>query len=138
MAVRHAVRTGVRSVSTSTARKRSMSGTRPESRRAERRSRTRRAIAKAALASSTLLICAIPTATSSADFTVRRSERRAFIGEQVARGAAARRAPCLDRDVDRHDLLDLPAAAGGGGRETAGPLVPVGPDLHPRQRDGEG
>ena len=42
------------------------------------------------------------------------------------------------RDFDRHDLLDLPAAAGGARREAAGRLVSVGPDLHPRQRHRKG
>ena len=44
-------------------------GTTPASLLAARRSRTRRASAKAASASSTLLICAIPTATSCAGCT---------------------------------------------------------------------
>ena len=48
-------------------------------------------------------------------------------------GRAGRLSPCLRRDRHRHDLLGLPAAAGGDGRAAAGPLVSVGPDLHPRQ-----
>ena len=57
---------------------------------------------------------------------------------KCARRAAAGRQARLGGDRHRHDLLDLPAAAGGRAAEAAGALVSVGPDLHARQRHREG
>ena len=64
----------------------------------------------------------------------RHSERwRSSCENQVARRAAAGRQAMRRRDLDRHDLLDLPAAAGRRRRQAAGRLVSVGAHLHPRQ-----
>ena len=68
-------------------------------------------------ASSTSPICAIRTATSSAGFTGPSSEPRDRLRKQGARRTAAGRPSRVRVDLDRHDLLDLPAAASGGGRK---------------------
>ena len=58
--------------------------------------------------------------------------------EQGARRAAAGRQASVGRYRHRHDLFDLPAAAGGRRGQAAGGLVSVGAHLHPRQRHREG
>src|SRR5918995_1424235 len=101
------------------------------------RSRILQGFAMQASGRCTSPICATRTATSSAASIGFRptSEPGDRQREQGARRPAAGREACVRGHGHRHDLLDLPAASGGSGREAAGRLVFVGPDTSPR---GEG
>src|SRR6476620_4816872 len=98
-------------------------------RTAGRLARILRACGKAAASGQcTSLMCAIPMATSSAP-CIAPNDPGDRQREQVARRAPARCEAFVARDLDRHDLLDLPPTAGRGGRAAPGRLVSVGPPL---------
>ena len=105
--------TARRSASISTARKRSTPGTTRASPPAARRSRTRPAIARAAFGKLYLAYLRDPDGNKLCGLhrpsQMTHGDR---LREQVARRAAAGRAACVARDRHRHDLLDLPPAAG--------------------------